>query len=365
MQNKRIMLSGYYGFDNAGDEAILLSILQSIRRLDPHVEFTVLSGNPDKTAQLYGVQAISRTDVKEIWRCLKSTDLFISGGGSLLQDKTGAFTVPYYLGMIQLAQWAKVPVAVYAQGIGPVQRGLFQKWIKAVFKKVDYISVRDPMSKKLLADWRLPQAKVDEVIDPVFLLDSHDSEDVNELLAKEGISLKQKPIIFAIRHWTEGKEDIQRIAQVCDQLIEDGEEVLLLPMHYPDDAEAACDIMTSMKQPVHLLQREYTPVQLINLVSTGKLMVGMRLHALIFAAARGIPCVGISYDPKIDALMQLLGEEATAVSGQISTDQLYRKIKADLANYVAREAETKRIAEALREQALKPAQAALKLIGKH
>ncbi|GAA0355818.1 polysaccharide pyruvyl transferase CsaB [Bacillus horti] len=362
MQTKRIMLSGYYGFNNAGDEAILLSILQSIRSLDEHVEFIVLSGNPAKTAEQYGVHAISRTDVMEIWRCLKNVDLFISGGGSLLQDKTGTFTIPYYLGVVQLAQWAKVPVAIYAQGIGPVYRSLFQKWIKAVFKKAQYISVRDPSSKKLLESWKLPSEKIDQVIDPVFVLQSDESERVTELLSKESITLKQKPIIFAIRHWSEGKDDILQIAKVCDQLVQDGEEVLLLPMHYPDDAEAACDIMANMTQPVHLLQREYTPQQLIDIVSSGKLMVGMRLHALIFAAARHVPCIGISYDPKIDAFMHLLEDQSTSVSGQISADLLYAKIKDDLTHYQQRQEQTASIAKKLLEQAKKPAREALKLI---
>lgn len=364
MPNKRIMLSGYYGFNNAGDEAILLSILQTLRQLDPTLEFVVLSGNPDKTADMYGVQAISRTDVNEIRKHLKSCDLFISGGGSLLQDKTGSLTIPYYLGVIQLAQWAKVPVAVYAQGIGPVSKPIFQKWIKAVFKKISYVSVRDPQSKQLLESWKLPATKIDQVIDPVFLLDSGDTENVNELLAKEQITFQKNPIIFAIRHWPEGNDDIQQIAKVCDRLIDDGEEILLLPMHYPDDTEAAVDILNAMDNKVHLLQREYTPSQLMNLVSVGKLMVGMRLHALIFAAAREVPCVGISYDPKIDAFMNLLGDEAAATSGQISSEVLYQRIKADLANYEQRQAQTRKKAQELRQEALKPAKAALKLINK-
>lgn len=362
MSAKHIMLSGYYGFDNAGDEAILSAMIQTFRQLDPDITISVLSRNPPKTEKRYGVQAVQRTDVKAIVRQLKHTDLFISGGGSLLQDQTGALTIPYYLGMIHLARLSKVPFAIYAQGIGPVRRKAYHKWIAHLFKKAEYISVRDPQSKGLLVQWGVPKDKIDQVVDPVFLLEATPEENAQQWLEQEQISLRQKPILFSVRNWPAGEHDLKRYALLCDKLIEDGEEVLLLPMHYPNDAETAAEIMSLMKNKVHLLQREYTPEQLFQLVSQGKLMVGMRLHALIFAAAQQIPCIGISYDPKIDAFMQLMGEKPAAYSGQLDVDVLYTKIKADLERY---EEVQKRIAQAaqrLRQDALKPAQQMIRLL---
>ena len=48
----RIVLSGYYGFGNAGDEAVLAAILASLRRQMPEVECGVLSVDPPATTRL-------------------------------------------------------------------------------------------------------------------------------------------------------------------------------------------------------------------------------------------------------------------------------------------------------------------------
>ncbi|SMB88453.1 Polysaccharide pyruvyl transferase [Desulfonispora thiosulfatigenes DSM 11270] len=85
---KKVILSGYYGFNNAGDEAVLYSIIAALRGLDENLEITVLSNNPEHTIKAYQVKAINRWKVKEIYPAIKEADLVISGGGSLLQDVT-------------------------------------------------------------------------------------------------------------------------------------------------------------------------------------------------------------------------------------------------------------------------------------
>lgn len=91
-----IVLSGYYGFNNIGDEAILYSIIQSLRRLEPEIDITVLSNNPEVTESLYQTKAVNRWNPAEILLALKQADGLISGGGSLFQDETGFKSVAYY-----------------------------------------------------------------------------------------------------------------------------------------------------------------------------------------------------------------------------------------------------------------------------
>ena len=74
----------------------------------------------------------------------------ISGGGSLLQDATSPKTIPYYLGVLKIAQWLGKPTFIYAQGVGPVNRKLFYPMIRSIFRKCTYISVRDMQSGELL-----------------------------------------------------------------------------------------------------------------------------------------------------------------------------------------------------------------------
>jgi polysaccharide pyruvyl transferase WcaK-like protein len=100
----RLVLSGYYGFRNSGDEAVLLGILQALDEAGKarglRFEPIVLSGDPAWTERQYGVAAVPRMNPTAVWRALLASDGLISGGGSLLQDATGWKSIPYYLGVI-------------------------------------------------------------------------------------------------------------------------------------------------------------------------------------------------------------------------------------------------------------------------
>src|SRR5690606_19537470 len=142
----RVAISGYYGFKNSGDEAVLKSILAALEAEGEaqgvRIEPVVLSIDPAQTAAMHGVEAAHRMQPGELFRTLRGCDALISGGGSLLQDATSAKTIPYYTGVIRLAQLLGKPTYIYAQGIGPVQRGWLHPLIRGAMNRSRYISVR-------------------------------------------------------------------------------------------------------------------------------------------------------------------------------------------------------------------------------
>ena len=100
----RILISGYYGFGNAGDEAVLAAILASLRRQVPEAQCDVLSIDPKTTTRLHGIPAYHRARPREVLTALRRCDLFVSGGGSLLQDVTSLNSLLFYLAQIRLAR---------------------------------------------------------------------------------------------------------------------------------------------------------------------------------------------------------------------------------------------------------------------
>ena len=64
-QPKRILISGYYGFGNTGDEAILAAICRDLRAVQPGVKLTVLSGDPGATRSMHRVSSILWTDISK------------------------------------------------------------------------------------------------------------------------------------------------------------------------------------------------------------------------------------------------------------------------------------------------------------
>jgi polysaccharide pyruvyl transferase WcaK-like protein len=110
-----VLISGYYGFGNTGDEAVLAAILQQLSSLWPKARYLVLSGDPEKTTREHGVGAVRRHDVKSICRAMRNSTVFISGGGTLFQDVTSSRSLYYYLLMMVAARWYRLPVIIYGQ----------------------------------------------------------------------------------------------------------------------------------------------------------------------------------------------------------------------------------------------------------
>ncbi|MEK3663675.1 polysaccharide pyruvyl transferase CsaB [Paenibacillus sp. FSL F4-0236] len=307
---KKIVISGYYGFRNSGDEAVLQSILIALQKqsqaLGISIEPIVLSIDPEWTSATYGVKSVHRMKLVEVRQAIYESAGLISGGGSLLQDVTGSKSIPYYLGIIKLAQWMGRPTFIYAQGIGPVNRKLFHPLIKSVFRKCTYISVRDEQSRELLLSMGLEQKKIEVVPDPVMGLSLPEDTDATTQSSELSDSL---PLIgISVRFWEQDRRELEALAQ---GLIKANREVPLhlrfLPFHTPSDNEASRYLMDKLKGSitehggqVSICEDAIHPQHMLREVGQCDVLIGMRLHSLIYAAGRRVPLIGISYDPKID-----------------------------------------------------------------
>lgn len=302
-----IVISGYYGFSNTGDESILWSIIKELKKNVEEVNITVLSNTPRETATRYGVNAVNRYSFWEIVRTMKKADLFISGGGSLLQDVTSIRSLFYYLGLISLARKMGVPVAVYSNGVGPL-RFMISRWVTAlVLNKVQHISVRDTASRRLLEriGVKLP---IHTAADPVFMLKPRDSTQGIEILKKHKLELKAKQILMGIsvRPWANQTAYREKIAKAADFTARELDaKIVFLPFNRKKDVEESLKIVELMEQEAVVIDEELDPEEMLNLVSCMDLLLGVRLHSLIFAAVAGVPFIGVSYDPKIDSFMEM------------------------------------------------------------
>ncbi|WP_273484631.1 polysaccharide pyruvyl transferase CsaB [Desulforamulus ruminis] len=312
----KVVLSGYYGFENLGDEAVLFSILKTLRDLRIGLRIEVLSNQPEKTAEIYKVTASNRWKLRNIYRALRDADLLISGGGSLLQDVTGIKSLLYYLGVIGLARILRKPVFFYAQGIGPVNSRLGRLLMRLVVNKVDYITVRDESSMEDLRNMQVIKPPVEVTADPVLGLEQKfvDESVGRKILEETGmdLSIEKRLVGVSVREWKGLSKYKEVLAEICNKLSRIGYQVVFLPMHYPDDLEISREIAEKMDQPAVVLDRQYSVVEMAGLIANMDLLIGMRLHALILAAVMHVPPVALSYDPKIDRFMGLLGKEAAS-----------------------------------------------------
>ncbi|MFP4456452.1 MAG: polysaccharide pyruvyl transferase CsaB [Clostridia bacterium] len=323
----RVILSGYYGFDNAGDEAILHSIIAGFKQTIPNIKITVLSANPKRTKELYAVNAINRMNPLTIIREFLRADLFISGGGSLLQDITGKKSIPYYLGLIRLAQIMKIKTVFLSQGVGPVESDLYRKMISKVLKKMNLVVVRDEQSKELLNTLKIGNVEI--CSDPVFFLQPSSDEEVKGIFIEEKIPFNEKGpwIGVAIRDWTNKDKLIHEVAIGLDKLIATYDaQIVLLPFHKKIDYKVLERIMEEMEanKQTYILKKQYKANELLGMCEKFDLIIGMRLHSLIFAARQRVPFVGISYDIKINSFLEQFQMKPCCSAEDVSSNQIFR-----------------------------------------
>ncbi len=308
MSTKSILMSGYYGFDNSGDDAILKSIIKDIRRLDNKLNIVVLSNNPEKTSDMYNVEAVNRFKIGEVLKAIKNTSLFLSGGGSLLQDVTSTRSLLYYLTVMTIAKIYKKPVMVYANGIGPINRKFNRVLSKLVLDKVELITLRDEDSKVYLSQMGVKNKNIIVTADPVFTLEASDTVHIDKILAKEGIPNNKGLIGLSIRKWKTGENLVKVISNTIDYITDKYEvNVILIPMHYPEDLSISLEVLENIKSSnCYLLRDKYTVEEIMGVIQRLDLIIAMRLHSLIYAAGQEVPMVGLVYDPKVEGLLKSL-----------------------------------------------------------
>lgn len=319
LQVRRVVISGYYGFRNSGDEAVLKSILFALEeegmqqglRIVP----IVLSVDPAWTTAMYGVGAVHRMKLGEIVRALRASDGLISGGGSLLQDATSAKTIPYYTGVMKLAQLLGKPTFAYAQGIGPVNRRWMDRLIRGVMRRSAYVSVRDTESATLLGRIGVPRDRIDVVPDPVMglPLPASAAEAAAGGDAADAAGTPALPVVgVSLRHWRKDGADLARVADALGALARSrAVRLRFLPFHTPSDAEASQWVLERLgdlgESAAEIAEACDDPQQMLLEVSRCDALLGMRLHALIYAANQSVPMLGLSYDPKIDQFLNRIG----------------------------------------------------------
>ncbi len=359
----RLLFSGYYGYGNAGDEAVLAGLISAFRSLDPEggLEMTALSGDPAGTRAAHGIGAVGRYKPSALLPALARTSVLLSGGGSLLQDVTSGHGIFYYLAVVRLAQILGKKTMFIAQGVGPLVRPRSRRLVRAVAQRLDAVTVRDEESAALLREIGVSRPTIEVTADPALLLGPDAAPRRDDTSGTFGVALRPW-------HGQEGLAD--HVADACAPVLS-GRRALLLPMQ-PESDKAAMEQFgrrwhqgNDLGNRVTLCQagRGLVPL-LVNVQSCG-MMIGMRLHALILAAACGVPSAALSYDPKVDAFMQMSGQgDAVYDLRRPDPDRLTALLGRVWVERAARGAALVSALPALRARARRNAERALEIVGR-
>lgn len=361
---RKILISGYYGFANAGDEAMLSAIISSLRAKYDNLEIVVISGNPAATTKAYNIKAIARFNMLQIMRELISSDLLISGGGSLLQDITSERSLFYYLSIIQTAKMLGKKVMLYGQGIGPLRGNLARQLTGFVCRQADRVTVRDEGSAQELISLGVTPSKIVVTADPVFAMQPVATQEGMRILTEHGVVQDKKIIGISARQWQGLHNYKQVLASTADEIVAKyNAQIVFLPLHYPQDIKVSQEIADLMHSEHKLvLGNVYNTKEFLSLIGNFDLLIGVRLHALIFAAVMQVPIIGISYDPKIDRFLEGVQAKAVGCLNTLEGQVLMDKIDYIMSNMDSERLQQNACVHKLRDAAEENARLAIELL---
>ncbi len=284
---KKVLISGYYGFGNFGDEMILKLLLEKLKDCD----VTVLTNDPRKTFDTYGVHSVYTFSLEHVLKEIAYCDVLISGGGSLLQNVTSIKSLWFYGSIIKFAQIMRKEVVIFAQGIGPITGWFSTGMTKKLLKKSQYVSVRDEKSLELLKKWGIKNANL--VCDPLYSLEVSQPERTQKI----GIQLRKFETLT--------DELFDNIVQQVKSRYYD-REIEVLSLQDEMDVGISKIFINKLKHVdpnINVtLVKELSNEEIINRISQYDCMIGMRFHACLVAVKYGVKTLAIAYDPKVEML---------------------------------------------------------------
>lgn len=317
----KVLLCGYYGEHNLGDDALLHVLLGAI---PPSWDPLVTVHDAEAVMAMYpGIATVPRRSLRAAAAAVFGVDALVLGGGSLLQDSTSFKSLLYYLLLIGVARLRGIPVILWGQGLGPLHRPLSRWLVRCVLPWVQAIGWRDPTSEGLANRWGIQVPSL-MAADPVWSFpglawqgDQMDGEQ------RSGVVLCWRPTpLLSSTQWNDLLRAVERLA------IQQGLPVTWLAFHQHQDHHLPTTLAreglmsTELAARSRFLVAESLP-QVMGLFSRSQFVIAMRLHALILAQLAGAPCAALSYDPKVAAAAQMAGVLCDDLEALPSADTLF------------------------------------------
>lgn len=321
-----IVILGYYGYRNSGDDAILKSFIDHLQSQHKGLSTVVMSNDPSETRSLYRVQSVHRFNLFQIPALLAGTRLFIAGGGTLIQDDTSSRSLWYYLYMLHLAVKKGAHVVLLANGLGPLTKKKNRKAASKILNRLDAITLRDSNAFEELKSLEVTKPVTKVAADPALALNASDPKAGEEILRKEGIPSGEKLFALCLRRWKKVRNSEKILAAFADRIVTDFHAVpVFIAMQHPEDVRYARRVVNNMTQKGYVLTRRYTVDETLSILGNVSMVIGMRLHSLIYALNLGIPMVGLAYEPKIDYFMESIHQPFVAWNEKFSMEDLIQK----------------------------------------
>ncbi len=332
-----VFISGFYGFDNVGDELVLSKIIEDIKGIDKDAKIVVWSGNVEKTRLIHNVEAVSRFDINETEESVKCSDVIIVGGGGLVHEYLGidlkimftnfGYDISAYSIIPLLSNIYEKPVFYWSQGVGPFFSDKGRQFSKWFYSLANCITVRDEYSYFLIKSISPEIKHIYLDTDPVTNLNLH------KFIEKNKFSIPNNKLKLGInlRPWFGQDEIIKKIAHAIERLLEDVENIVIIPI--PFDLNSDKDILKSIMHHFpddrvenRCIESMQFPADVLSLMDEVDFFIGMRLHSIITANILKKPSIALVYDKKVESFAKNFDIDSIFM-GDLDESNLYSLMK--------------------------------------
>jgi polysaccharide pyruvyl transferase CsaB len=389
-----VFIAGWFGSGNVGDEAIQLAELELLTKSLAPCAFDLLSFDLERSRRLLteypqverlvrvgSRRSLHRTDVWGLFRSLNRADLVLIGGGGLFQDLYNWYFPPFFATLALTAKLLGKPLALFGVGVGPLRGRLGRNATRLAARLADLIVVRDEPSARELEQLGVGK-NIHVTADLALSLPPAPSQRGRALLHTAGMPKSPQPLVAVVLQrllpWNGQQAHV--LAAALDHVIETwGAQIVFIPFgQYALDAaehddKASTDLTTALhvhEQMKHrteaaLLRTRHSPPDLMAAIGQCDLVLSMRYHGLVMAAAMGVPCIALTYraENKLRSFMTELGSPDDVLEMEtLSRDTLESHLDAALQDSESHHQVARKRARALVEHSHKNEQLLVRFI---
>lgn len=329
-----VLISGYYGYGNMGDDSILETMISRLRKTAPEIRIAALTKRPAEDSKRFGIPCVRRMNIFKVCATMRRSRLLISGGGSLFQDTTSSKSLKYYAFIVNTARALGMKTYIYANGVGIIRYEQNKVLTAKTVKKADKVTVRDSDSLEELVSIGVPKEMIALTADPAFMMSPLPKSEVRRLRESYGIGENERYFAVSLRRFDGVQKNAYRESDLLSAVTascaamakKHGIKPVFVSMQEGLDLELSRLAKTQLAEKYGVDSVVISPANGRELLSLlrgtddlcgAEFVCAMRLHILIYACSAAVPVIGLSLDPKIDAFM-----DALIYSGLISVPEL-------------------------------------------
>ena len=341
-----VLLTGTYSSRNKGDLAMQLTAARLLQErgatVASCVPFPDLDGSVYAAAGVEVVPSNRRKLIRASWQLVRlglwrltgrrfswlvgdrnlepfrRADLVVDLSGDMLTEDYGPHVAYSHFIPLIKALLLERPLVVLAQSIGPFR--FTRPLAKAILRRADLITVRDPVSRDYLLSLGLAADEV--TADLAFALEPVADERTDELWRVLGVTPGAQILGVSVsglvashhRKRAPGDADFyQEMATALDKFAAAHEAEIVFfphvtgPAASKDDRIVAEQVRNLMTGKSLAVVEDLAPAEIKGMIATTTWFVGCRMHSNIAALSTGVPVAAIAYSHKTLGIMSGLG----------------------------------------------------------